>query len=1139
MDKGMKKKRPDRQDYPDKWKKIVLVMKLACFLTLFLSLSATASLYSQHEKVTMTIKREPLAEVLLRIKDQTGVKILYNENLLQGFFCKKMNFDRSTVEEVLKTILNDTGLGYSVVEGVIVITEQTPLPSSPQTSITIKVRVTDKDSIPIPGVTVRIKNQSLAASTDRDGRVSLVLPQMDKPVLVFSFIGMKTKEVVFIGQSLIRVVMEEDIAALEDVVVTGYANIRKESFTGSSTKVSREELQKVGPYNLIKSLQVFDPSFRVVQNNEMGSNPNTMPEYYIRGRSGTSELKQLDVLTTDDVSQFALVNNPSAPIFILDGFEVSQSKIYDMDLNRIESVTLLKDAAATAVYGARAANGVVVIESVAPQPGEIQVSYFGTLAASFPDLSSYDLMNAAETLEAERLAGLYNGASSANMAKGVIAYMQIRNQVLRGVDTDWISKPLTSEFNHSHTLYLSGGSQELRWGLDANYRRNKGVMKGSYRNTYGAALTVDYRWRNIQIKNKADVTLMESEDSPYGTFSDYVRMKPHQHPKDGMGNYIKIFNYTYHNTTGTVNNPLYEASVGNYTEKKYTEFSDNLSLIWRSSNFFWTVRGNLGISFKLEDNNKFMSPHSGTFFKASVSDFEWSGTLATSEVRTNSWNADLGVSYTQTIDGHNMNFRIGVELAENKSTSLSASYRGFTGEHSSPAHAAEIVNKPTYMDANSRRMGAFLQMNYSYMNIYLFDLSGRLDGSSAFGSDKKVAPFWSGGVGLNVHHYPFMNKLPALNLLKLSATYGQTGKANFSPYQAKTTYKTLFDTHYARSTGMVLKALGNTELKWEKARTWNFRGEVGVLDNKLNLQFEYYVVRTVDMVEQVTIPASSGFTYYKGNVGEVKNKGFEFELSWRILENQDWGIIVSNAINRNKNEIVKIGEALQEYNSRVDTYFSKYSTVSTDNTFTIPFMKYEEGSSLSAIYGMKSLGIDPARGDELYVKRDGTTTHVWSSAEQQKLGDTEPKIQGSLQLNLRWKDLTLYTSFLYRYGGQAYNQTYQAIENVNLRIYGGDRRILSERWRKVGNVTKLKDIADQTQLTRPTSRFVQDENQFQFNSLSLAYNLKREMLRRAGISSLRFQFNMTDIATISSIKRERGTAYPFARGFNLSVNLTF
>jgi hypothetical protein len=241
--------------------------------------------------------------------------------------------------------------------------------------------------------------------------------------------------------------------------------------------------------------------------------------------------------------------------------------------------------------------------------------------------------------------------------------------------------------------------------------------------------------------------------------------------------------------------------------------------------------------------------------------------------------------------------------------------------------------------------------------------------------------------------------------------------------------------------------------------------------------------------------------------------------------------------NMNKNEITKIGTALENYNKAIDSYFG--SLTSTDVNAAKPFTKYEVGNSLSAIYGMKSLGIDPARGDEMYIRRDGTTTHVWSSAEQQSLGDSDPDVSGTFGLNASWKGFSVYAMFSYQFGGQAYNQTYQRIENVDLKQHSGDRRILTERWQKYGDVSKLKDIADQTQTTKPTSRFVQDQNELRFSSLSVDYTFKRNLINRLGLSQLRLQFNMADIFTLSTVKQERGTDYPFARTFNFSINASF
>lgn len=1010
-------------------------------------------------------------------------------------------------------------------------------------SISVQGKVVDADSLAIAGVSVHIKGTSTGTATSTDGRFALSFHGISNPILVFSFIGMETQEIAYHpGHETLYVVLKEDNRNIDDVVITGYANIRKEGFTGTATTVTKSDMLKVSPSNVMKALSAFDPSLKMITNNAMGSNPNNLSEYYIRGRSGISEIKELDQATGGDISEFSLKNNPSAPIFILDGFEVEMEKIYDMDMNRIESITILKDAAATAVYGSRAANGVIVIETTSPEIGEIRVNYSGTISMSLPDLSSYHLLNAREALEAEWIAGLYTSDDNAKAAAGLTNYSNLYNHVLRGIDTDWISKPLQNEFNHKHYLYIDGGGDALRWGVDVNYQHKGGIMKQSKRDTYGAALTLDYRYKSLQIKNKASVNIMNGQESPYGTFGDYVRMKPYLDPynPEMESYYIRfpIYRLSRTNTTPDeyILNPLYEASLGSFDRSEYREFIDNLSINWRI-NSYWMLKGTLGISYKVQDSAKFVDPSSGAFY--GIEDLRQKGTYTDGEIRTSKWNLNAFITYNRSIGKNNLNFALGVESAETKASSMSALYQGFVdGMPASPSNALEIKNKPTFVDSNSRRFGTYLQFNYTFDDIYLLDIAGRYEGSSVFGANKKMGTFYSGGVGLNLHNYAFMRNVKFVDRFKIKATYGQTGKANFSPYQARTTYTVLNDNPYIDQWGMSLKALGNEDLVWEKVNKLDIGTEIALLKNAVILNFDYYREKTVDQVEDVSVPSSSGFKTYKGNMGEVMNKGIDLRLNVRAFSNKDWDVYLFTNLNHNTNRITKIGEALQNYNKRIDEFFSNYGQFATDPKYSTPFTKYEVGNSLSAIYGMKSLGIDPMNGQELYVKRDGTVTYDWSSAEQQCLGDSDPKVSGTCGLNLRWKNWTLYTTFSYRWGGQAYNETLVSIENVNLERYSGDIRILTERWQAPGDFSTLKSIKDRQRVTRPTSRFVQDNNELVFNSLSIGYDFNRELVRKWGLSAIRIQFNMEDIATFSSIRQERGTSYPFARAFNISLNIT-
>ena len=280
--------------------------------------------------------------------------------------------------------------------------------------------------------------------------------------LKVSFVGYKTELVEIKGRTKVNVKLTPEEMKMDEVVVTGYLNVRKESYTGTVTRVEGEELLKVGNRNVVSALQVFDPSFRIITNNEMGSNPNAIPDFYIRGQSGISDF------SFGSASEVELKSNSNLPVFILDGLEVSVEKIYDMDPTRIKSMTILKDAAATAIYGSRASNGVVVVETVAPEAGKFNISYNGSMSITAPDLRSYDYFNAEEKLLVEELSGYFaegtsDGTLTEDVRKNLSEYWSKQNNILKGVYTDWLALPLRTGYNLKHSLAVDGGNDNIRY----------------------------------------------------------------------------------------------------------------------------------------------------------------------------------------------------------------------------------------------------------------------------------------------------------------------------------------------------------------------------------------------------------------------------------------------------------------------------------------------------------------------------------------------------------------------------------------------------------------------------------------------------------------------------------------------------
>ena len=476
----------------------------------------------------------------------------------------------------------------------------------------------------------------------------------------------------------------------------------------------------------------------------------------------------------------------------------------------------------------------------------------------------------------------------------------------------------------------------------------------------------------------------------------------------------------------------------------------------------------------------------------------------------------------------------------------SSHYRGFpSGEFHAPNFAAEIYLKPTRTTDTRRLVGFLLSANYTWNDIYLADFSVRFDGSSEFGADQKWAPFWSGGLGINIHNYNFLNDSRIINQLKLRASYGQTGKVDFPAYSATTRYAT-YDRWYTTGFGVYLKALGNTNLKWETTNKLNIGTDLTFWNDRINIVFDYYHNKTVDLITDVTLPGSSGFTYYKDNLGETLNEGVDLQVRFDIYRDKDWNVSLWGNLNHNENEILKVSDALKAYNDQVNNSYKdaedgqESNNIISDDIYSEPIMKYEEGASLTSIFAMRSMGIDPVTGREIFLERDGSLSKTWKAAEQVVVGDTEPKASGSFGCNLTYKNLSLFASFSYDWGKQTYNQTLvDQVENADIQNSNVDRRVLTDRWQKPGDIVPLKDIREQSRTTLPTSRFVQDENVLSLSSLTLSYDFNTNWLKKICLKTLRLEMSTSEIFRVSSVRLERGTSYPFARSVNFSLRATF
>ncbi len=1100
---------------------------LVVILTVSIS-QLSANVFAQQARVSLNLNNVSIQKVFNSIEENTEYSFVYSIQAVEKLGRVTLDVENETVLNILNKCLEDTKLGFEVKGNIIVIKPKTVV-ANQEKSISIEGVVTDDSGNPLPGVSVVLKGTTMGVTTDINGKFNLEIPEKGM-VLVFSFIGMKSQEVKVEKGGLIEVVLKEDKKELDEVVVTGYFQKSKESFTGTAVTVSGEELRQANNQNILSALQAVDPSFVLVENNIAGSNPNALPEFQIRGSSSMPGMK----------SEYE--GNPNMPTFILDGFEVSAEKVFDLDPNRVKSITLLKDASATAIYGSRASNGVVVIETKAPEAGEIQVSYNLDMTIAAPDLSVYNLLNAREKLQLEKDAGYYfHGREDVSMRtreEALAKYNTRLSYIEQGYDTYWLAQPVKTSVSHKHSLLLEGGDHAFRYGLDVGYNDNSGVMKGSGRDRYGIGIKLQYRVENFTFMNKLTYDDVKSINSPYGNFNQYATLNPYYKYKDDNGNYIYQLN---DDSVYPVFNPLYNTTLKTVDESKYRDFVNDFSVDWQINNAS-KVKGSISISQKTTKADNFKPAAHTDFGKYKEENVNRKGKYIASNGESSRIDGSLIYSYYKNIDKHLISINAGMNIKEEKFANYTIVAEGFPNEDlNSLAFAGQYEENstPSGTEYTSRLIGTLGSFNYTYDNKYLADLSYRVDGSSRFGADSKWAPFWSTGIGWNMHNEPFMSSYEFVNRLKLRASYGITGSQEFDPYQAITTYEYYMDTRYHYGYGATMKALGNDDLKWQKTIQSNLGIDMEMFDRNLVLSFNYYNNLSKDVLTPITLPTSLGFSTYMENLGEIENKGYEISVRTNVLKDKERGInwSVFGALVHNKNTLKKLSNSLKSINDEVD---NKYDDPDSDKDFVanLPSVRYVEGQSANTIWVVKSLGIDPNTGKEVFLDRNGNQTYEWSSKDMVVGGTDDADFTGNIGTNFNYKGLQLNVIFQYRYGGEYYNNTLvQKVENADKR-FNVDRRVYEDRWKQPGDMTFFKDVADNS-ITKPTSRFIEEYNYINLSSLNLSYEFGLDKLEKFGFKRFKAMFSMNDVFRSSTVKVERGTSYPFARSFTFSLQTKF
>ena len=972
--------------------------------------------------------------------------------------------------------------------------------------------VYDENGEPMPLVTVQILGQTGGFITDSKGHFEFKTKNATERVRV-TFMGYKAKAVTLRGGTPLRIDLEPDNQTIESVVVTGFTKKDKKSYTGAQTTIKSEQLLSVGTKNLLQGLEAFVPGLQVVQQNNLGSDPNARPDLNLRGRATFSGAANL-------------------PLFVVDGAIVDVEYIYDMDMNTIESVTVLKDASASALYGAKAAAGVIVITTKPISEGAIRVNYSGTLRLSMPDLSDYHLLTPQQKLQYEDLAGLYKagGAAMATSFDTQNSLDLIRDRVVRmiqsGTNTDWLAKPLRTGVSHSHTVSADGGDKYVRYGLSLRYGNETGVMMQSARERLSGTFKLSYnRQGKFFASNTLTVNRSTSQDPSYGSFSNFSKQNPYQSPYDANGELLAKLEHN-------LDNPLYEASLGSFNRAGSMDFLNTTTAqYWIDRNlridgdFSFTTRNNYSRSFK--------SPLSYTF--RNETDLTKKGSMTENLGRGLSFLGKLMVSYNRTFfEKLYVTSMAGSSLESTTADNSSYTSLGFYSDvlgHPNFALGYGGSARPSGSESLATAAGFFFNGNAIYDNRYSVDVVYRYEGSSKFGKNQRFAPFWSLGTAWNIHNEKFFEGNKNIQLLKLRASIGYLGNISFDPYQALTTYTYNNRINYIVGAGSVPLAIGNPELKWERTLSKNVGLDLTLFKNRWDLTFDAYQKTTDNLLLDVSLAPSIGAVTARQNVGEVENNGIEFQTRVVPIQTKDlqWSLSLNYSYNRNK--VKKVSDALKALNQ-------KNLGVDSLNRGTTPLPLYEEGESLTALKVVPSAGIDPATGKEIFIKRDGTYTFTYDPNDRRVFGDTSPWAYGSLTSYLMYKGFSLNANFGYSLGATVYNATLASRVEGTKKEQNADRRVLESRWKQAGDVTRYRDIAS-TESPYQTSRFIQKEYYFTLRSLSLAYETEATWVKKLHMRRARVELLANDLFYLSTVKRERGLDYPFARSVEMSLRLSF
>lgn len=1106
------KKIPKRDVFPSgktrsKWCQIMRIQLFIIFLVIFQLNAATAK---TQQRVTVSFREALLEEVIREVERQSGYVVVYNNTILKSLPKVSVVHQEADAVTVLNDALKDTGLECRLIDGFLVIrkTEQQP---TQQKGKEITGRVLAEHNYPLPGATVLIKGTALGVITDEGGHFKITLPADAEPVLVISFVGMKTKEVAVGKQTSITVNLDVDTEELEGVIVTGFTKRSKSSYAGSAFTVDSETLQQAGSMDLISSIKGVVPGIEITQTGVVGS----MPIIQVRGNNRLPEFNRS-------------ITGNSAPLFVVDGFIMNNMENYNMlNPKDVESLTVLKDAEAMALYGSRGANGVIVITTKRGHSGRVKISAEVTAGMATLGWSRLDIMSPRETLEWERL--LY--ANAQNLPVDDPKVLKSRPDSMLDNTTDWYREALSGSWTTDASLSARGGNESTTFFIQGSYGHQAGIVEGNDMDRMGLVANLQHR-----LGDKADfgldVNVYRTETENAGTASSLFNQIHHMSPL--VGAYDPATGELLDGTQeefdmGRCGNPLY-----NYAMDESNNVSYRTSLGLQANVKLWPfLRWEAQLGYEMSSGRGFNYNHYIPTYMPNI--------MAMSSIsESHSLMNDLSVRNMLVLDkdfgDHSLNGFASMEYQYDDSEYSSAS--GNLTEELKIKNLTSLGSKVKVNTGKDKSnfLGFVFQMEYGFKHRYFLSGSVRTDGSSRFGGENKWGTFGSVGIAWNMKNEKFLYEAGWLSRMKLRATYGKVGNANFgSSFSHYTVYSNNYTNYADKYPTYQMDHYKNVNLKWETTEITNAGLDFGFLNDRLRGTVDYYYKNTTDLLHSVDLSLSIGLESQIQNTAGVKNHGLEITLSSVNFEGVFcWTTDFNISFNRNK--VTKLNNGLNELKPEYNESYIIRKGEPTDN-FYIP----------------EWAGVDPANGDALWYMADGTTTNDYDSAHKIFI-PSEDKYRGGLYNRFMWKGLSLGVNIAFA------NVT--VLDRLSMNYTDNDghnfggiyfREAAKDYWQKPGDVVSRPrperyKYSDQSDIL--SSRYVLQGFYAKIQSMNLTWEMPSKWFRnRVNMRLFASGYNLWTIySKYPMLDPDQGNivsyfasqaSVPTGRTYQFGINVTF